>query len=80
MIRYPATALAARVASHLATTLTPDGRMCCPACGGDYGPTIPLYCLALYELDYLPGAPLLLGVCLDCPFVHEPTAAVTAVG
>lgn len=64
--------LAERVAHHLGTTLTNTGVMPCPSCGGDYGPTIPLYVLTRYELGYLPGAPLLAGVCLDCGHVHQP--------
>jgi hypothetical protein len=63
--------LAEQVARHLGTTLI-DGVMPCPVCGGDYGPTVPLSDLAYYELSYLPGAPLLVGVCLDCSHVHEP--------
>lgn len=66
--------LAERVAHHVGAHLGDDGRMRCPVCGGDFGPTIPLGALAAYELGYLPGAPLLAGVCLDCGHVSEPTA------
>lgn len=48
--------------------------MPCPACGGDYGPTKPLSALTTYQDGYLPGAPLLVGVCLDCGHVTEPAA------
>lgn len=60
-----------RTAEHIGATLK-DGTMCCPECGGDFGPSIPLTDLATYELGYLPGAPLLVGVCLDCGYVVEP--------
>lgn len=69
--------LADRVARHLGTTVTHAGTMPCPACGGDYGPTIPLHLLSGYQLGYLPGAPVLVGVCLDCEHIHRPAAAYT---
>lgn len=66
-------ALEARVAAHLGATLLDDGGgMQCPRCGGDYGPTMSLEDLATYEDGYLPAAPLLVGVCLDCRHIHEP--------
>lgn len=68
----PAPALVERVAHHLGAAVRPDGRMWCPACGGDFGPTVPLSALALYELGYLPAAPLLAGVCLDCGHITNP--------
>lgn len=65
--------LAERVAEHIgAASLKPDGQMTCPRCGGDFGPTRCLEALTVYELGYLPGAPLLAGVCLDCGHVTEP--------
>lgn len=66
--------VAERVARHLGTILTSTGRMPCPACGGDYGPTLALHELETFELGYLPGSPLLAGVCLDCEHIVEPTA------
>ncbi|WP_188197578.1 hypothetical protein [Nonomuraea sp. SYSU D8015] len=68
--------LRARVAVHIgAAELLPDERMRCPACGGDdFGPTSSVYELAVYKEGYLPGVPLLAGVCLedDCGHVTEP--------
>jgi hypothetical protein len=64
--------LAERVAAHIGTHLTGDGRMPCPECGGDYGPNATLADLAVYENGYLPGAPLLVGVCLDCEHMVSP--------
>jgi hypothetical protein len=66
------------VAVHLGTTLSSTGEMPCPKCEGDFGPTIPLYALGVYQLGYLPGAPLLLGVCLDCDHITEPAALKAA--
>lgn len=65
-------ALEARVATHLNTTQQPDGSTPCPQCGGDYGPTMALEDLATYEDRYLPAAPLLCGVCLDCDYTYSP--------
>ncbi|WP_031172564.1 hypothetical protein [Streptosporangium roseum] len=68
------TELRARVAAHIgAAALLEDGRMRCPACGGDdFGPTACLQQLACYEATYLPGAPLLAGLCWDCNHITEP--------
>lgn len=68
--------LQARVATHIgAKELLPDGTMRCPACGRlDFGPTMTLDALAVYEGGYLPGAPLLAGACLDCGHITEPIA------
>lgn len=63
-----------RVAEYLEAKLGPDERMPCPACGGDYGPTMTLSDLSTFEDGYLPPAPLLVGVCLDCGHVVEPVA------
>jgi len=64
------------VAAHIgAAEVLPNGLMRCPNCGGtDFGPTMSLADLAVYEDGYLPGAPLLAGVCLDCHHITEPTA------
>lgn len=65
------TALLERVARHLGAPIA-DGRMVCPQCRGDYGPTMPLSDLDTFEDGYLPPAPLLAGVCLDCGHIDEP--------
>lgn len=46
--------------------------MTCPRCAGDFGPTMAVYELAVFEDGYLPGAPLLRGVCLDCGYASAP--------
>lgn len=67
--------LRARVARHIgATEVLPDGRMRCPSCGGlDFGPTLSMYSLRFYTDDYLPGGPLLVGVCMDCEHTVVPS-------
>lgn len=71
-------ALAAAVAEHIgASELTPNGLMRCPNCGGtDFGPTMTLGDLSVYVDGYLPGAPLLAGVCLDCHHITNPAATI----
>ena len=66
--------LPVRVARHIGSRLTEDGKMVCPACGGDdFGPTMPLDTLEkLFELGHLPGAPILAGACLSCEHITEP--------
>lgn len=59
------------VARHFGAALTDEG-MACPQCAGDFGPTMPLCDLATFEDGYLPPAPLLAGVCLDCGHIYEP--------
>lgn len=72
--------LTERVAAHIgAASLTPDGRMTCPECGGDFGPTRPIHALSVYELGYLPGSPLLAGVCLDCGHITDPEATEVVI-
>ena len=68
-----------RVAAHLCTAVTDDG-MTCPQCGGDYGPTMSLDDLATFEDGYLPPAPLLAGVCLDCGYIYEPPGQPDELG
>lgn len=71
--------LVQRVAAHIgAASVDDDERMACPGCGGDYGPTMTIDALSVYELGYLPGTPLLVGVCLDCGHIVEPAAVVVA--
>lgn len=66
-----------RVAHHLGAAVGSDGRMRCPHCGGDFGPTVALFALARYELGDLPSPPLLVGVCLDCGHVTHPQPSPT---
>lgn len=67
--------LQARVAAHIgAASVDAEGRMTCPKCGGDFGPNDTWRSLAVYEDGFLPGAPLLVGVCLDCEHTTEPKA------
>lgn len=62
-----------RVARHIGAAEVVAGQMRCPRCAGlDFGPTEPLATLGYYERGYLPGAPLLVGVCLDCGYITEP--------
>lgn len=65
--------LAVRVARHIgAAGIDEAGRMTCPRCAGDFGPTMALFELAVFEDGYLPGAPLLRGVCFDCEYASTP--------
>lgn len=71
----PDSSLLARVSVHIgAAGVTADGHMLCPSCGvADFGPTVPLNTLAVFENGFLPRAPLVAGVCLTCGHVFEPT-------
>lgn len=64
--------LAAHVATHIGAITDDTGAMTCPKCGGDFGPTMTIESLAVYENGFLPGYPLLMGVCLDCGHHTEP--------
>lgn len=74
--RLPAdeSTLRLRVAAHIgASELLDDGRMRCPACAAlDFGPTASMEALAHYRDGYLPGAPLLAGVCMSCEHTTSP--------
>lgn len=74
--------LFARVALHIgAAGVDHDNVMQCPACKRwDFGPTMTLADLAVYADGYLPGAPLLRGVCLDCEHATDPVGQVGPVG
>lgn len=63
-----------RVAEHIGAAQVVEDKMKCPECGGDFGPTLSLGNLSYYTDGYLPGAPLLMGVCLDCDHTTKPTA------
>lgn len=62
-----------RVARHIGAVIDANADIRCPNCGGtDFGPDVDLASLAVYEDDFLPGAPLLHGVCLDCGHITAP--------
>ena len=67
--------LAVRVARHIgAAGIDEAGRMACPRCAGDFGPTMALPELAVFEDGYLPGVPLLRGVCFGCEYASAPAS------
>jgi len=69
--------LRARVAARLgAASLDPDtGAMACPRCRGHYGPNDTLEALSVYAETYLPGYPLLVGICMGCELIAAPRAS-----